>query len=135
MSSSVSTLLSNFEQGFNALIVHPFQDLHSTYVAEQERLFTLKAITPSALDHAADKIAEEVNAESRITPNTVRGVVSTKANNMNHGLRSKLAALQEDINKLKGVKGHTTKKERRIFVQVAKLPYATPRPSKLVVTL
>ena len=113
MSGDVSTLLHGLEQGFDALIVQPVQDFHSTHVDNQEQLCILKATTPAALDHAADEIAEEVNAKRSVTPKTLRGVVCAEANNMNYGLSSKLSALQEEINKLKGVKGRPAKKKKQ----------------------
>jgi hypothetical protein len=111
MSGGVSTLLRGLEQAFDLLIVQPVQDFHDTYVGNQERLRILKATTPAALDNAAEEIAEEVNAERSVTPKTLRGVVRAEANNVNHGLNSKLAALQEEINKLKGAKGRPAKKK------------------------
>jgi hypothetical protein len=99
------------EQAFDLLIVQPVQDFHDTYVGNQERLRILKATTPAALDNAAEEIAEEVNAERSVTPKTLRGVVRAEANNVNHGLNSKLAALQEEINKLKGARGRPAKKK------------------------
>ena len=75
MSGRVYTLLRGLEQGFDALIVQPVQEFHTTYVANQERLRNLKVTAPAALDHAADEIAEEVNAKYSVTPKTLRGVV------------------------------------------------------------
>ena len=93
MSDGVSMFLCSFEQAFDMLIVQPVQDFYDTCVANQERLCILKAITPAALDHTASNIAEEINAERSVTLKTLRDVVCTKANNMNHGLSSKLTAL------------------------------------------
>jgi hypothetical protein len=56
-------------------------------------------------------MAEEVNVERSVTPKTLRGVVCAETNNVNHGLNSKLASLQEEITKLKGVRGRPAKKK------------------------
>ena len=105
MSNDVSTLLRGLEQGFNAIIFQPVQEFHTTCVDKQEHLRILKATVPAVLNHVMDKIAEEFNDKHSVTPKTLYGAVCTAANNVNNGLSNKLAALQEYINKLKGIKG------------------------------
>jgi hypothetical protein len=105
-------LFRGLEQAISVLIVQKVQDFHGTYVVNREQCHIMKAIVPVPLDHVVDETAEEVNTKRIVAPKTLRGVVYTEDNNVNHGLSSKVTSLQEEISRLKGVKGRPVKKEK-----------------------
>ena len=83
ISGGVSILLCLIEESLDGFIIHLINDIHPTYTHNQELLRVKRATTKQSLENYADAIAEEVNAERRVTPKTLCCAGHTKANNVN----------------------------------------------------